>query len=182
MADENERGKYDLPREVELEKPVFLASVGDEMEAGVIRSLLESCGIPSRSRNVGVGAYLGVVLGTNRMGIEIDVAESDLEMARKILAANPLSDEAAQRMIDTGEFEEAGTALDEDGNFVDEDEDEGSDAIDESVVYESVVYADAAGVPEDEKKAPNFWLILLLLLVGVPLLAALLIRLLRMFL
>jgi len=173
MADDDRRS-YGLPSQPDLQKPVFLASAGDEMEAGVIRSLLESCGIPSRSRNVGIGAYMGVVLGTNRFGIEIDVAESDLEMAKKLLAAHPLSDEAAAHMIEDGDASPADVAPDESSGFaddVDELDPDGVEPVDESSVYE-----DADGAPTGEKGATNFWWILLLLLVGIPLLVAVLIR------
>ena len=93
--------------EAELRRPVKLTTVSDEMEAGVVQSLLASCGIPSRRRNVGVGAFTGVVLGSNRFTLEIDVAAEDLPTAQRLLAARPLSDESAEALVASGDAEPA---------------------------------------------------------------------------
>jgi len=136
--------------EERLRKPVALTEAADEMEAAVIRSLLESCGIPSRLRNTGIGAYMGVVLGTNRFGIVIEVAEGDLETARKILAARPLSDEGAAAVPEPAETDVPPPAEEEKRE------------------------PDAATDPEPVESSRK--LLLLLLLIGIPLLAALVLR------
>ena len=76
-------------RTEDLLAPVLLTTAADEMEAGVITSLLGSAGIASRCRNKGMGSYMGIVMGSNRFGIEIDVAEKDLELAKSLLEADP---------------------------------------------------------------------------------------------
>ena len=89
-------------RPEDLLTPVLLTTAADEMEAGVITSLLGSAGIASRCRNKGMGSYMGIVMGSNRFGIEIDVAEKDLELAKSLLAADPMTDDE-----DTAECEES---------------------------------------------------------------------------
>lgn len=90
----------------DLQAPVLLTTAADEMEAGVITSLLGSAGIASRCRNKGMGSYMGIVMGSNRFGIEIDVAEKDLELAKSLLEADPMSDEEEVEE-DTAECEES---------------------------------------------------------------------------
>lgn len=91
----------------DLQAPVLLTTAADEMEAGVITSLLGSAGIASRCRNKGMGSYMGIVMGSNRFGIEIDVAEKDLELAKSLLEADPMTDEEARRLLETQGVENA---------------------------------------------------------------------------
>jgi hypothetical protein len=101
MAKDENLVEWALGRPEELQKPVLLTTAADEMEAGVITSLLGSAGIASRCRNKGMGSYMGIVMGSNRFGIEIDVAEKDLELAKSLLEADPVTDEAAGRLLET---------------------------------------------------------------------------------
>lgn len=107
MANDENPVEWGLGRPEELQKPVLLTTAADEMEAGVITSLLGSAGIASRCRNKGMGSYMGIVMGSNRFGIEIDVAEKDLELAKSLLAADPMSDEEARRLLETQGVENA---------------------------------------------------------------------------
>ena len=77
-----------LPPELPVEKEAFLVSVGDVNEATMIQSLLESSGIHSVRRYRESGGYMKVYMETTVFGIDIYVAESNLETAREILESD----------------------------------------------------------------------------------------------
>ena len=147
--------EWGLPEPESLRKPVRLTTVADEMEAGVMRSLLASCGIPSRTHSTGIGSYMSIAMGSNRYGIEIDVAEEDLEAAKEVLAAKP--GEPADAPPEAPEEPEVPS----DGT----DEDEWDGTAEETDPFEE---------DEPSKKKTSFWLVFLLLL--VPIAAAVAIR------
>lgn len=142
MADDGRKDAWAMGGdEPELRKPVLLTTCSDEMEAGVVQSLLASCGIPSRRRNVGMGAFMGVVLGSNRFGIEIDVAEEDLDTATRLLTAAPVDDGTEPVPEDPEEGEEPET----DGRA-----DDAEDAADPDRDVVEALYG-----PEDEDGKPD---------------------------
>ena len=138
--------------------PVQVASAADEMEAGILVSLLGSCGIRAVPRNRGIGAYMGVVLGSNRYGIDIYVDGTDAAAARAVLASRPAESGPV------GEPEADGGADDPS-----EPQDVGSESDEEEEAWEE------EGSPSARKRSSP-WLFLALLLVVVAI--ALLVRLL----
>lgn len=191
MANDENPVEWGLGRPEELQKPVLLTTAADEMEAGVITSLLGSAGIASRCRNKGMGSYMGIVMGSNRFGIEIDVAEKDLELAKSLLQADPMTDDEARRLLETQAVETA------DVEPVEREPEEGGpvevresdlqvapeDVIPEGDFFgevegeEDTAECDAPDVPEPSDRtpvSPMFWGLLLVALLVVALVLRLL--------
>ena len=70
--------------------PAFLTHCGPlDMEADMIRSMLEAYGIPSIRRLPGDGAFGELILGMSGNGIDIFVPESMLADAQELLKGEP---------------------------------------------------------------------------------------------
>jgi hypothetical protein len=191
MANDENPVEWGLGRPEELQKPVLLTTAADEMEAGVITSLLGSAGIASRCRNKGMGSYMGIVMGSNRFGIEIDVAEKDLELAKSLLQADPMTDDEARQLLETQAVETAGEEPverePEEGDPVEVRESDlqvaPEDVIPEGDFFgevegeEDTAECDAPDVPEPSDRtpvSPMFWGLLLVALLVVALVLRLL--------
>ena len=62
-----------------------LINVLDEFEMNIVRSLLESHGIPVHIEHKEAGQYLSVIMGVSKFGIDLFVPGDKLEQAREIL-------------------------------------------------------------------------------------------------
>lgn len=63
----------------------FLTEIYSENEAGIIESLLKSCGIQVLRRDRGAGAYLRIYMGLSNLGIDLYVPDNRLEEARILI-------------------------------------------------------------------------------------------------
>lgn len=68
------------------EKPVKLCEAADDYEADIIIAKLKSEGIYAYKKYKGSDSYCKVFMGLTALGVDICVAESDLEEAENILA------------------------------------------------------------------------------------------------
>ena len=66
---------------------VFLTSV-DEMEYGIIESLMNAYNIPCVKRHKGAGQYVSVYMGVSKFGVDVLVPKRLLEQAQELLKSN----------------------------------------------------------------------------------------------
>lgn len=71
----------------------FLCQAGDEHEANIIESLLDSEGIPVLRKYREAGDYLRIYMGMTNFGIDIFVPGSVIDQAQGLLENNPPEDE-----------------------------------------------------------------------------------------
>lgn len=73
---------------LELEgKTVKLMDCDSDIEASSVLSLLKANGVMGYQTSVGSGAYLSIAHGYSTMGVQIHVLESDLTVAKRIIAS-----------------------------------------------------------------------------------------------
>jgi len=70
----------------ESDEWAFLINFEDDREVVVIESLLSSYGIPMLKKYRGIGGYFKILTGMTAFGVDLYVPESQLELAREILA------------------------------------------------------------------------------------------------
>jgi len=78
LEEETNNYRYDV-------KEVFLASVGNELEAVMLESQLQLHGIPVLKKHKGAGEYLSISMGKSNLGIDLYVPSSMLENAKEII-------------------------------------------------------------------------------------------------
>lgn len=64
----------------------LLTSVPNEIEAGMIETLLAEENIPVIRKQRGAGQYLEIYMGTSTYGVDLYVAEEHLEMAKTLIS------------------------------------------------------------------------------------------------
>ncbi len=69
----------------ENDKEMFLTNVCDEVEANILETLMNSCGIPILKKYPGAGGYLSIYMGTTYSGIDIYVPSKSYEAAMELL-------------------------------------------------------------------------------------------------
>lgn len=69
----------------ENDKEMYLTNVCDEVEANILETLMNSCGIPILKKYPGAGGYLSIYMGTTYSGIDIYVASKSYEAAKELL-------------------------------------------------------------------------------------------------
>ena len=74
------------------DKPAFLCSLDDGIEADVITSLLKGHGIPVMRQSRGSGESLIILMGHSFQGADIYVPSQFVKQAHEILSAQPLPD------------------------------------------------------------------------------------------
>lgn len=73
---------------------VYLTTVKDSMEAGILESMLDSEGIPCLKKYRGASNAMEIIMGSNSAyPIDLYVPEKALEDAKNIITAVPISDE-----------------------------------------------------------------------------------------
>jgi len=63
----------------------LLTSVPNEIEAGMIETLLAEENIPVIRKQRGAGQYLEIYMGTSTYGVDLYVEEEHVEMAKKLI-------------------------------------------------------------------------------------------------
>ncbi|MFO7636407.1 MAG: DUF2007 domain-containing protein [Clostridia bacterium] len=71
----------------------YLMTANNSMEADLTESLLKAHGIATLRKYKGIDAYLKVVAGGSRLGVDFYVREVDLEQAKEILDAMAASED-----------------------------------------------------------------------------------------
>lgn len=88
-------------QELTYEQEEFLVNAADEMEANIIESLLNSCGIPVVKVHREVGNYIDIYMVKSITGIDIFVAKDKLQIAKEILnSKTEILDETTELSID----------------------------------------------------------------------------------
>ncbi len=64
---------------------ILLASVPNEIEAGMIETLLTEENIPVIKKQRGAGQYLEIYMGMSTYGVDLYVAEEHLELAKALI-------------------------------------------------------------------------------------------------
>ena len=76
-----------------IENMSLLKSVSNDIEACVVSSLLESCGIDSQLDYANDGSNAKVVIGNSHLGVDIYVNKEDYDEACAILASEMVEEE-----------------------------------------------------------------------------------------
>ncbi len=63
----------------------FVANARDQIEAGMLESMLSEAGIPVLKKSKGSGAYMEVYMGISHTGIDLYVPETSLKEAVQII-------------------------------------------------------------------------------------------------
>lgn len=99
-SDEEKCPKCDGATEVGDNKGnwVFLTKVGNDIEFGMVKGLLEMAGIPVVRKVRGVDGFLQIVLGSPLAGIDVMVPEDKYDEALELINA-PVEEQEEQEEI-----------------------------------------------------------------------------------
>lgn len=71
---------------VDPDAPVFLMNVPDDLNAGMLETMLQESGIPVMRKYPEAGHYLHLIMGTSLYGTDLLVPASHLEAAKELIA------------------------------------------------------------------------------------------------